>query len=104
MTHTRLDLAPSDIKGVGQENVRAGQVDSRHSGMRQRILGSLVASRPQTRRLARRGVTGPISGQLDRFGLEILAERLEYLGNDAFGVEAGAGVHRGRRVVLQEYV
>src|SRR6204780_5911897 len=44
------------------------------------------------------------SGQLHRFGLEVLAERFEHLGDDALGVEAGAGIHRVRRVVIVECV
>src|SRR5690348_17484036 len=44
------------------------------------------------------------SGQLHRLGLEILPQRLEHLLDDALGVETGAGIHRGRRVVIKELV
>ncbi len=35
MPQAQRDLAPSDINGIGQENVGAGEVNSCHSGMRQ---------------------------------------------------------------------
>jgi hypothetical protein len=35
MARTQFDLAPTDINGVGQENLGAGQVNSRHCRMRQ---------------------------------------------------------------------
>src|SRR6185312_11375908 len=55
---------------------------------------------PRRRRQEREGR----SGQLHHLDLEILAERLEDLGDDGLGVEAGAGVHRVRGVVVEEYV
>src|SRR5271156_6796294 len=42
------------------------------------------------------------SGQLHRFAADILAERFERLGDDAFGVETGLGVHGVRRILIDE--
>src|SRR5436190_1296069 len=61
--------------------------------------GEAVTASPTT--LTRRA---PGSGQLNRLGLVVLAERVEYLGHDALGVEAGVGIHRIRRVVVDELV
>src|SRR6266481_603717 len=36
MPRAQRDLAPSDINGIGQENVGAGEINSCHSGMRHR--------------------------------------------------------------------
>ena len=34
MVRAKSDFTPSDINRVGRENVGAGQIDGRHSGMR----------------------------------------------------------------------
>jgi hypothetical protein len=49
-------------------------------------------------------VAGQALSQLHRFGGDVLAERLERLGRDAFGVEAGGRVHSGGRILIDENV
>src|SRR5262249_56519598 len=44
------------------------------------------------------------SGEPDGLAAQVLAERLEHLGDDAFGVEAGLAIHGGRRVLVDEQV
>src|SRR5438552_16620895 len=61
------------------------------------IPGSLVSLTP-------RNDTGLVSSELDRLGLVVLAERVEHLGDDALGVEAGMGIHRVRRIMVDELV
>src|SRR5262249_21899197 len=80
---------------------------------------SQAASRPSpsaSRRRAgkeRRSRANPNNGmrrvrlsasELHRFALEVLAQRLERRGDNAFGVEAGFGIHRGGGVLLYEDV
>ena len=43
-------------------------------------------------------------GELHHFATHVLAERLEGLGDDAFGVEAGLGIHGVGRVLIDENV
>src|SRR6202012_6304505 len=40
------------------------------------------------------GMPRPPSGEFDGLGLDVLAERLEHLGDDALGIQPGAGIHR----------
>src|SRR5262245_38667553 len=42
--------------------------------------------------------------ELHRLAAQVLAERLERLGDDALGVEAGLGVHRRGRILIDEHV
>src|ERR1700758_2687913 len=70
--------------------------DARHR-LRAGVSHAMRLPRARTKR---RG----ISGELDSLGLEILAERLEHLLDDALRIEAGASVHRGRAVVVKEHV
>src|SRR6516164_926414 len=80
---------------------------------------SQAASRPSpsaSRRRAgkeRRSRANPNNGmrrvrlsasELHRFALQVLAQRLERRGDDAFGVQAGLGIHRGGRVLVYEDV
>src|SRR5580692_4383967 len=44
------------------------------------------------------------SGELHHFAAQVLAERFERLGDDAFGIEAGLAVHGARRVVIDEEI
>src|SRR5215469_14986600 len=44
------------------------------------------------------------TSELHRFALQVLAERLERRGDDAFGVQAGLGIHRRGRVLVYEEV
>jgi hypothetical protein len=43
-------------------------------------------------------------GHLHRLGSDVLAERLEHLSDDAFGVEPRSLVHGGRRILVDKYV
>src|SRR6201984_2361732 len=80
---------------------------------------SKAASRPlpsASRRRARkekRSRVNPSNGtrrarlsasELHRFALQVLAQRLERRGDDAFGVQAGLGIHRRGRVLVYEDV
>src|SRR5580658_10638548 len=48
------------------------------------------------------GRSGP--NELDRLAAHVLAERFERLGDDAFGIEAGFGVHGVGRVLVDEEI
>src|SRR5438445_3048230 len=52
-------------------------------------------------RTRRRPLSAPY---LHRLAAQVLPERLERRGNDSFGVEAGLGVHRRRRILIYELV
>src|SRR5262245_48831042 len=44
------------------------------------------------------------ASELHRLALQVLAERRERRGDDAFGVQAGLGIHRRGRVLVYEDV
>ena len=45
-----------------------------------------------------------LSGEFDGFRADILAQGLEYLGDNSFGVEACGRIHRRRRILIDEPV
>src|SRR5215471_6947652 len=89
--------------------LKSGRSGRKVKSRKQAIAIGLSEARSKEKRSRanpnKRDAPSPLpASELHRFALQVLAERLERRGDDAFGVQAGLGIHRRGRVLVYEDV
>src|SRR5262249_1101272 len=78
-----------------QERQKRKKGEKPQAGHRHRPRGGAQGRKKGPAQIQITGRLSPLpASELHRFALQVLAERLERRGDDAFGVQAGLGIHR----------